>query len=84
MGLRGVPPSLRRARRAGLLIKAARSGTEDLTVREASGDELRDLVFGVFSVCGDSGAGVGGVGFSGNDVNARGADMADMTPPKAE
>lgn len=60
------------------------SGTEDLTVREASGDEFRDLAFDVFSVLGDSGAGVGGVGFSGSEVNARGAEMADMTPPKAE
>jgi hypothetical protein len=62
-------------------MRAARSGTEDLTVREASGDEFRDLAFDAFSV---SGAGVGGVGFSGSEVNARGAEMADMTPPKAE
>ena len=53
-------------------------------MREASGDELRDLVFQEFSGLGDSGAGVGGGGFSGNEVNASGADIADMTPPKAE
>jgi hypothetical protein len=65
-------------------MRAARSGTEDLTVREASGEELRDLAVEAFSVLGGSGAGVGGVGLSGSDVNARGAEMADMTPPKAE
>ena len=66
------------------LIKAAMSGMEDLTVREASGEELRDLALGAFSVWGGSWAGVGGGGLSGSEVNARGADMADMTPPKAE
>lgn len=53
-------------------------------MREASGEELRDLAVEAFSVLGGSGAGVGGVGLSGSDVNARGAEMADMTPPKAE
>jgi len=55
-----------------------------LTVREASGDELRDLVLDGFSAFGESGAGVGGVGFRGSEVNAKGAEMAEMTPPKAE
>lgn len=82
--MRGVPPSLRRARRAGLLMREARSGTDDLTVREASGDELRDLDLDDFSSFSGSAAGAGGVGLSGSEVKARGAEMADMTPPKAE
>jgi hypothetical protein len=65
-------------------MRAARSGTDDLTVREASGDELGDLSLEAFSVLGGSGAGVGGAGLRGSEVKARGADMAEMTPPKAE
>lgn len=67
-----------------MLIRAARSGTDDLTVREASGDELRDFALDGFSAFGESGAGVGGVGFRGSEVKAKGAEMAEMTPPKAE
>jgi hypothetical protein len=66
-----------------LLIRAARSGTDDLTVRDASGDRVLDFVFG-FSSFGGSAAGAGGVGFKGRDVNASGAEMVEMMPPKAE
>jgi hypothetical protein len=31
-----------------------------------------------------SATGVGGAGFSGSEVKARGAEMADITPPNAE
>jgi hypothetical protein len=79
----GLAPSSLKARSAGPLIKAARSGTEDLTVREASGDRGLDLAFGIFSL-GGSATGVAGVGFSGSEVKASGAEMADMTPPNAE
>jgi hypothetical protein len=66
-----------------LLIRAARSGTDDLTVRKASGDRVLDAAFGVFSL-GVSATGVAGAGLSGSEVNASGAEMADMTPPNAE
>jgi len=67
-----------------LLIKAARSGTEDLTVLDASGECVRDLVLEGFSSLGVSDTGVGAEGLRGREVKARGALMADMTPPKAE
>ena len=70
-------------------MRAARSGTEDFTVREASGEALRDwgldFELEALAVRGGSGAGagVGGVGLRGSDVKASGAEMAEMTPPKA-
>jgi len=67
-----------------LLIRAARSGTEDLTVLEASGECGRDLVLDDVSSLGVSDTGVGADGLSGREVKASGALIADMTPPKAE
>jgi hypothetical protein len=53
-------------------------------VRDASGDWALDLDLDDLSSLGCSDAGVGVVGFKGRDVKARGALMADMTPPNAE
>jgi len=79
-GPRGTAPSSRRARRAGLDIRAAMSGSEDFIVWEDSGDLVRDLRSG--EDCSAGGVGAGKV--KGREVNASGAEMADMTPPKAE
>jgi hypothetical protein len=65
-------------------MRAARSGTDDLTVLEASGECVLDLPLDVFASLGGSETGVGAVGLSGRDVKARGALMAEMTPPNAE
>jgi hypothetical protein len=65
-------------------MRAARSGTDDLTVLEASGDCVLDSLFDAFSCLGGSETGVGAVGLSGKDVKARGALMAEITPPNAE
>ena len=67
-----------------MLIRAARSGIEDLTVLEASGDWFLDLLFDTRFAFGGSDTGVGAVGLSGRDVKAKGALMADITPPNAE
>jgi hypothetical protein len=70
--------SSRSARSAGLDIRAEMSGSEDLIVCDASRD---------FFLSWGAGVGSGGVGagrVSGRDVKAKGADMAEMTPPKAE
>lgn len=66
-------------------MRVLRSGSEDFTVREASGESG----FGFdFCFVGDGGAGSssleGVAGFKGSEVKARGAEMADMTPPKAD
>jgi hypothetical protein len=84
LGPSGAEPSSLRARKAGLLIREARSGTEDLTVRDASGDRVRGLVLDDLSSLGGSGAGADAVGFRGREVKASGAEMAEITPPKAE
>jgi hypothetical protein len=84
LGPSGGAPSSLRARRAGLLMRAARSGTDDLTVLEDSGDCVLDLLLDTLSSLGGSETGVGAVGLSGKEVNAKGALIADITPPKAE
>jgi len=65
-------------------MREARSGTEDLTVRAASGECVLLFVFEALTSLDGSTTGVEVRGLRGSDVKARGADMADMTPPKAE
>lgn len=65
-------------------MSAARSGTDDLTVRDASGDCALDFDLRAFSSLGGSCTGVGAMGFSGREVKAKGALIADITPPNAE
>lgn len=65
-------------------MRAARSGTEEVTVLEASGEWFLDLVLAALSCSlGGSGSGVDAEGLRGKDVKARGALMADIMPPKA-